>query len=120
MRVAEHEILDGEFNIDEAAGVALEIEKGLAVRGVRVMDALAHGQHVIFQLRQIARPAQDVGAQGFKTRAQRRVAGAKPRTGQCLVLERPGFFKLVVAEGLDRIDEHARIAVWAQAVIDIE
>ena len=53
--MAEDEVLDDEFDVDDAAGIVFEIEAGFAFGGVRVVHLAAHGDDFLMQLRQVAR-----------------------------------------------------------------
>jgi hypothetical protein len=87
---------------------------------VLVEHALAHRQHFFAQRGEIARLAQDLDADRLELLADGRVAGAEAGARQRLVFPDPGVLQLIVAKSFDRTDEHARIAVRAQAQVDLE
>jgi hypothetical protein len=120
MRMAENQILNDEFHIDQAATIVLDVEVFFAARSVLVEHALTHGQDFVTQGGEIARLPQDLDPDGFELRADRRVTGAEAGARQCLVFPGPGMLQLIVAKGFDRTDEHSRIAVGAQTQIDFE
>ncbi len=120
MGVAEDQVLDDELDVDDAAGIVLEVESGCAFRGVRVIHLLAHGDHFFLQLGQVALLAEYLAADRLEAGADRRVAGAEAGPGQRLVFPDPGLVELVVAEGIDRYGEQAGVAVRAQAQVGLE
>ena len=97
----------------QAAGVVLDVEILLAVRGVAVEHAFAHGQHFLLELFQIARLAQDFDADRFEARAEFGVTGAETGACQCLMFPDPGLVQLVITEGFDFAHHHAGVAVGA-------
>ena len=120
MGVAEHQILDDEFDVDDAAGIMLEVELAFAIRGVRVNHLPAHGDDFIPELVQVALLAEDFAADFLEAGADRRVAGAEAGAGQRLMFPDPGVLELVVAEGIDRDGKQAGIAVGTQAEVGLE
>jgi hypothetical protein len=69
---------------------------------------------------QIARLAQDLDADGLELLAESRVAGAEAGARQRLMFPHPGLVQLVITKGVDRADEHSRVAVRAQPQVDLE
>src|SRR5574343_176340 len=118
--VADNQVLDDEFDVDDAARIMLEGKVSIAIQGVCVVHLAAHGDDVFLQLGQVARQAQDFRTDILETPADRRVAGAEAGPGQGLVFPCPGVFQLVVAEGLDRHGEQPGVAVRAQAQVGFE
>ncbi len=113
VRVAEHEILDDEFHVDDAAAVVLEIEQRGAV-GMGIQQLLAHLRHFAAQHGQFARLAQDRLPHRFEFPADRRVPGDVARPRQCLVFPRPGMPRLILAETFERAHQQPTRPVRSQ------
>ena len=118
--VAEHEVLDEEFDVDQAARIVLQLEGAVVVlAGVAGGHLLAHAGHFATQRVEVARLAQDFLAHALEAGAQRGVAGGKARPCQRLVLPHPGVLELVVTKAVERADQQARIAVRAQTHVGV-
>ena len=85
MGVAEHQILDDELDVDDAAGIMLEVELAFAVRGVRVNHLPAHGDDFFPEPGHITLLAKDFAADFIEAGAYRRVTGTEAGTGQRLM-----------------------------------
>ena len=119
VRVAEHQVLHDEFDVDDAAAVVLEVEERAAVRDGR---RAASGASRPLRARSAA------GSRGWRrtsTRsasnacADRRVAGDVARARQRLVLPRPRVARLVFAEALERAHEQPARAVGPQPQVGL-
>jgi hypothetical protein len=76
VRMRQHQVLDDELDVDQAAAVVLEVEQ-FALVGVGVGHLLAHGDHFALERGQVARLAQHRDADGFEGAADPGVAGEK-------------------------------------------
>ena len=115
-RVRQHQVLDDEFDIDHAALVVLEVEKGRRVRMARVHPA-PHIDDVDSELRDVARQAEEGIALLVERRADGRVAGDEARARQRLVLPRPGGLALIFAKCGETRDQKPRRAIRPQPQI---
>src|SRR5574343_724645 len=113
MGVAEHQVLNDELDINDAADVVLQAELGVALGGVRIEHLPPHGDDLVLQLRQSAWLAQDFGADFLEALADGRITGTEAGAGQGLMFPDPGVVQLIVAESIDRYGEQAGVAVGA-------
>ncbi|MNE57972.1 hypothetical protein D3C80_1529740 [compost metagenome] len=119
------------FDIDDTAGILLDIEGYTGVEGVRrstgsrslgtevVTHLGAHFTHLAAQFFQVAGLAQYLGTHTFECRPH--LLATHQHTGpyQRLVFPGPGFVLLVALEGTQRADQQARGAGRAQAHIHV-
>ena len=76
VRVAQHQVLSDEVDVDQAAAPVLEIPDRLAAMLLR--HALAHVEHVGTQLQRIARGGQDPAQAHLHMPDQAGIAGDRP------------------------------------------
>ena len=80
LRVRQHEVLDGEFDVDHAARVVLQVEERRRVRMAR-MHLAAHCDDVIAQFQRVTRQTQN----GLAFRFERSADSALPATNRARV-----------------------------------
>ena len=114
--VAQHQVLDDEFDIDQAALVVLEVEQ-LAPAAMRVVHLLAHFDDFGGQLGRVAFLPQHLDADRFEMLADRWGAGRKTGPGEGLVLPGPCGFELILAERVDTGHQQAGVAIGSQAQV---
>jgi len=119
MGIAQHQVLDDELEVDQTAGVVLDLETRVAA-GVLVEHLAPHRDHFFRQLCKIARAAQQFFACALELGADLCIAGDKPCAGERLVFPQPRRFILVLAERIDAADQQARFAVGAQPRVGVE
>ena len=96
-RVTQHQILQQEFQVDQAARALLQVEaRRIAAVQFRA-HAQAHAVHVLAQFFRIARLGQCLLAHAIERIQQRAVTGHATRAHQRLVLPGPGTLTLVIA-----------------------
>ncbi len=121
----QHPVLHGEFDIDHAAAIVLQVEQRRMVRMPR-LDALAHLDDFLRERRGLARRGQHLFADLLEFRADFGVARAVARTAQRLMLPHPrriggiAFAQLITAKCVQIGDEQTRLAVRPQPQVDIE
>ena len=95
---AQHQRLQQEFQVDQAALALLEVE-GRRIAAIQFgAHAPAHRHHVLAQRGASRRARQRLRAHALEIRAQRRIAGDAARAHQRLVFPGPGALALVVGE----------------------
>lgn len=114
--VTQDQILDDEFDIDDAACIMLEIEQFTLVR-MPIAHFPAHADDLAAQFIEVPLLAQDVDANLFECRGDVRIAAYGPRPGQCLVFPDPCLPELVVTKRLDAADEQTGGAVGTQTQV---
>jgi len=117
--VAEHQILDDEFDVDQPAVVMFQVEQ-FALARVGIDHFLPHRQYFALEFGEVAGLAQDLDADFLESRADIAVAGGEARPGERLMLPHPGSLELILAEGVKRADEQAGIAVGTQPQVGLE
>ncbi len=84
------------------------------------MHLLAHREHFRAELDAVAALAEELAADLLEGGADGRIAGDEAGAGQRLVLPHPGVFELVLAEGFQRTDDEAGVAVRPQPQVGLE
>ena len=112
-RVPQHEELDGELDIDEAAGIVLQVEEPRAV-GMAVMELPAHLGNRPAQLLEVARLAQYRNSQRLERGADLAVPRDEAGTGERLLLPHPRLARLVFAVGRERAHQQPARSVRPQ------
>ncbi len=112
--VGEGQVLDDELDVDDPAGVVLDVElPGAALAAQVGTHFLAHFQHLPRNAAG-SRAAQHLPANGIEPVGHGPVAGHRAGPGQGLVLPGPGIVALVFFEGADGGHQHLGVAVGAQ------